>query len=534
MGIVIIFIAILFSIFSTAVMSYIAMANPIGPWIELILVLLATLIFRFILCYKLPYKLKNGIGLTTAAGGISGITATVCGFSFPILYFLNKEIFNSWLSNPVHFCALLGGLVIAAGGFGFLIANILEKRFLEDSDRMPFPIGKMVSKMISAQNSARKAIELAIGSLLAFIFGFANFYKIIPNSLTLFRNISLGFIRIPGISINLSLLPVFVAIGFVAGKILTIPLIVGMISKLFLLNPLHKYWFSSLSSYEFTFAFLSGIVIQGVSLSFLRLPHVIISAFKRIKKGEKNKDGIIKFFKNIGNDIYSWIGIISFITFLIAYFSYFNFSLLSQLYLFSFTFICVYQLLIIGGKIGLAPMNRFSVFVMLPGIFIFSYNSVQIALVSTFVGLAGGVAVDAMFGRKMAQLSGIENKKVRIMQLVGLFVTAISIGVIFWFLINHFGLGSSELIAQRAQARALLVSPFSFNYYVIALGILFGFILKKLRVSAMLVFTGIIFKVGFSLMLITGGLLTYLTKDKEAYDPFWSGMFAAGSLWIKL
>jgi len=48
----------------------------------------------------------------------------------------------------------------------------------------------------------------------------------------------------------------------------------------------------------------------------------------------------------------------------------------------------------------------------------------------------------------------------------------------------------------------------------------------------MLVFTGIIFKVGFSLMLITGGLLTYLTKDKEAYDPFWSGMFAAGSLWI--
>ena len=46
MEIITILISILLSLFSTAVMSYIAMATPIGPWIAPTLVLFALLLFR--------------------------------------------------------------------------------------------------------------------------------------------------------------------------------------------------------------------------------------------------------------------------------------------------------------------------------------------------------------------------------------------------------------------------------------------------------------------------------------------------------
>jgi hypothetical protein len=36
----------------------------------------------------------------------------------------------------------------------------------------------------------------------------------------------------------------------------------------------------------------------------------------------------------------------------------------------------------------------------------------------------------------------------------------------------------------------------------------------------------------WSLTLVIAGLSTYLFKNKEEQYPFWSGIFAANSLWI--
>ncbi|MGE0207087.1 MAG: hypothetical protein AB7R69_04550, partial [Candidatus Babeliales bacterium] len=67
-NLLIVFVIIVSSIFSTLVMSYIAMASGIGPWIETTLVLFSMLFFiiaaRFI---ALPYV--ESIGLSTSAGG---------------------------------------------------------------------------------------------------------------------------------------------------------------------------------------------------------------------------------------------------------------------------------------------------------------------------------------------------------------------------------------------------------------------------------------------------------------------------------
>jgi len=129
----------------------------------------------------------------------------------------------------------------------------------------------------------------------------------------------------------------------------------------------------------------------------------------------------------------------------------------AQIYLIVLTLIYTYQIVTIAGKIGLALLGRFATFVMVPAMFLFNVDAVQLVFIATFVEVCGGVATDILFGRKMARLSSIDQAQIKRYQYLGLVVSALSVGVIFWLLINQLHLGSSQLFAQRAQARQLLI-----------------------------------------------------------------------------
>jgi len=217
---------------------------------------------------------------------------------------------------------------------------------------------------------------------------------------------------------------------------------------------------------------------------------------------------------------------------LVAFLTYFEFSVLMQIYLIVFSYVCTYQMVLIGGKIGLAQLGRFATFVMVPAMFIFNLSVVQVVIISTFVEICGGVATDTLFGRKIAHMANIERKKMQRYQYLGLLISAFSIGVIFWLLINHFGLGTTDLFAGRAQARKLLIEVKSFDYYILIIGLVFGFILKVIKLNPMLVLGGLLMPLNISVGLIVGGLCTLLVRDKQEWYPFWSGIFAANSVWM--
>ena len=71
-----------------------------------------------------------------------------------------------------------------------------------------------------------------------------------------------------------------------------------------------------------------------------------------------------------------------------------------------------------------------------------------------------------------------------------------------------------------------------FNYIVLGLGFLFGFVLKRVRLNPLLVLGGLLMPLNITIGLVIGGMATLLVKDKEEYFPFWSGVFAANSLWM--
>jgi hypothetical protein len=524
-----ILVSVLLSIFSTAVMSYIAMATPIGPWIAPTLVLLAIILMRAL---GSRGSLDSQIAYATVSGSVGGILATACGFSFPALYFIDPILFESWLKYPGYFCIILGFLSFLAGWFGIWIANGVEQKLIVQ-EQLPFPIGQLVQKMIAAHNNITKAYELLIGFLSTALFcvmqdGTRFFKGLLPKSLPLLTAQSFSVFTIP--SINFDLWPLLWAIGFVTGHVVAFPLVVGALVKIFFMEPINKIWFSSLPSIEFVLAFCGGLVLSGAALGCIETPQSLYKAIRRMLKGTATHSTSLR--AKIAMQRLLVAECVMLIIPLMLFLSYMGLTLIVQLYLILFTWICSYQMVLVAGKIGLAQLGRYATFVMVPALFLFDLKPQHLILIATFVELSGGIATDILFGRKLAHDAHLSLSTIRFYQYFGLLISSLTVGIVFWLFINHFTLGSAELFAYKAQSRALLLNVQQFNYIVLFIGFCFGLGLKWLKMNPALVLGGLLMPMNISLGLIAGGFLSYLVKEKEEWYPFWSGVFASNSLWM--
>ncbi len=521
--------AIILATFATAVMSYISMATPIGPWIAPTVVLISMLVLK-LFSLKQP---SHAVAFITISSSIGGILATACGFSYPTLYFLEPVLFEGWLSDPVYFCAILSGLSLVAGAFGLFIAHLFEHRLIVE-DQLSFPIGQLVYKMIAVGDQIKKAYELMAGFVMTFFFcllqdGLMSMNGVVPKAITLVPALTWRVISFP--LIRFDLWPMLWAIGFVTGHVIAIPLAVGAVTKIFLVDTVYAAWFTHLSAIEFSMTFCSGMVLYGLLMSFIPVPSMIFKGLSWLKK-----HGIYPV--NRSSESLTDSSILAVGGLIIAggglFLHYFNFSMLSIAFLFIASFACIYQIMVIAGKIGLAPLGRFATFVMIPALLLFGLDMIQTVFVATFVEICGGVAADVLFGRKIAHLMQLDRKKVVAYQVLGLVVSSLVVGVVFFFLIKHFGLGSSQLFAYKSQSRALQIAVKQFDYWGLALGALFSAILKYLKINPMLVLGGLLMPINISIGLVFGGLLTAFVKNREQWEPFWSGVFASNSIWMLL
>lgn len=524
-----IIISILLSIFSTTVMSYIAMATPIGPWIAPTVILCALLVYPYwyqgkILQYALTY--------TVTCASVGGILATAYGFTFPTLYFLDAVYFNQLLAQPVYFCGICTVFAGIAGWYGMWMAQCMQRMILTQ-ENIPFPIAQLMHKMIVAQRELKKAYELAAGFVITSLFcilqdGIGFIVGIIPKTVIFCSSMQCTYLSLPVMGFDLW--PMLWAIGFVTGYVIVMPLLIGSLSLLFFVRPMHDLFFFNMSQTDFTVAFCSGIVVSGALLAcipkhIMHRWHILYAYIIDARRLPwSNRISICD--KSI---IYE--GILLFPC-LITILWYAGFSLLEQCYLLLAIVVCTYQIIMIAGKIGLAQLGRFATFVLLPALCIWNLDALRITVIVLFVEVAAGVAVDVLCGKKMAASVGADLHKVSWYQYLGLLVSSLVIGVIFWLLITHLGLGSPELFAQRAQTRALLVHAKQFDMFVLVLGILFGFALKYVRLNPMLVLGGILMPLNLSLGLVFGGLLACVSSDAQRWFALWSGVFAANSLWM--
>ena len=520
MNIVTIALTILFSVFSSFVMSYIALATMIGPWMGPTLVVIGLVLSSC--CRAItPAALLPAV----SAGALGGIIATCISFSFPTYYFIDKDFFIAWTQSPVSFISVVALLSIVAGLCAFVLVHFLKKTLLEEQN-LPFPIGKLVYDIafLSEQKDSKKQLLVGfLGTLLyAIVNGIAklkiNFYK---GFLTLFKSFSVGPCIVPALKFDMDLIPMFVSIGFIAGHLMTIPLLLGACARITVVDILHSYWFSAMPESDFMLAFCSGIVVIGALISVIETPKKI---WLFLVDSNKKRTGTFSL-----QSLFTWHSLI--VLFLIhTLLFYFNFSFISQVYVLLFTALCTYQLVVIAGKTGMALLGRFATFIMVPGIFLFRFTGLQATVVATFVELCGGIATELLFGFKSGQLAQLNDKKIMKYQLLGLVVGSVAVAVAFWFLVTHFQLGSDQLFAQRAQGRALLIQAGTFDYKVLLLGALFGLVLHAAHINAMLVLGGLLMSLSMIIPLVIGGALAFYVQRKERFEPLCAGIYATNSL----
>lgn len=497
------------------------MAVMIGPWVHSIIVILVSLILSIFGARITQAKRVQSIVLVTAGASIGGILATGFGFAFPTLYFLQSALFNEWLAAPLYFVGVMAALAFVSGALGLLIADFFEHKLIT-VDKLPFPVGEVSYKLITMQESLTQTYQLIAGAVSSGFYSLVMWGLSVSQKITILSPLDVYGLRIPAIGIPTNEFPLLLSIGFIAGNMVVVPMAIGIATKIVLINPSHHYFFSYLSANDFSFAFVSGMVVYGAFMSLLELPKFfkgLLNKARGLRQSNVN-------FKS-GINYIEWAFVLVCV---IGFLSYFKFSFVSQLYLILFTAACTYQLIIIGGEIGLAPVARFATFVMMPAIFLFAPDYTQLTILSTFVEVCGGVAVDVLFGRKLGQLSEVARAKIKQFQWLGLIVSSLSVGCVFLVLIKKFGLGTDALLAQRSQTRALTIQFQNFDFYAMIFGALYGSILKEFKVSPIMVLGGILMPMEWALSLVIGGGIASLMSNAKEYQSFWSGVFAVNSI----
>jgi uncharacterized oligopeptide transporter (OPT) family protein len=509
-------------------MSYITLATPIGPWMGPTLALMGTVLLQ---AFGKRIS-RDQMLFAVISGSLGGILATALSFSFPTLYFLNPTLFNQWMSQPVSAVGALTAICILAGGLGLWVAYLFEESLL-NKEELTFPVGKLVYEIASASDQKSNSKQLMGGFFTTLTYCFiqaSTWFKstIAVSPLTVISKTKfLNIFTIPALQFDLGLMPMLWSIGFIAGHNITIPLLAGALIRIFCADLLHAHYFSYLSHSEFLLAFCSGMVLFGAVMSLLVMPQRIWRFFTGSKTKTITNASLKKYITK--RSVISIIGVAGcFFTVL----SYFKLSLLAQIYIIVCSALCAYQIAVIAGKIGMAYLGRFATFVMVPGMLLFGLNAMQVTILAAFVQICGGVATEILFGLKTAQLANLNKKETKAYQVVGLIICSITVSIVFWLLVTNFKLGSPQLFAQRGQTRALLVQAGNFDYYVLALGAFFGFVLKRFKLSPMLVLGGLLMSLPLTLGLVSGGLSTFLVKKKQKWEPLCSGMYAANSLWM--
>ena len=543
MNIWLIFLSVLFTFFSTIVLLYISMATMIGPWVAPTLVLLTAVIFKLVRSKKSKSERHQDIVLVQTVGSVGGLVATGVGFTLPTLYFLDPVQFNRWMGMPFVFSGVIAAACLAAGGFGIWLGDAFSNKMIK-KDNLSFPVSSLIKETILASSDGKKSKELFYGFAAS---GLACFLrdKLLPvKDLFVLK----GFF---GNALNISITPMFWAVGFIVGPAIAMPLLVGMLSKYAVVAPLfhHGDWlpfrlFPVMDIKTLTFAFSAGLAVSELIFGLLKYPKIIWNNVK-FYSGFKIKEKF-SFIKNLFSkkEDSEFVGLsksqarlkkleaVLIIASVFAFLSFLRFPILAQILIVSTTVLATYQISFLGAKIGLVQFGRFATFIMIPTMLLFKLTALQITMLCVFVAISGAAASDLLFDYKIGQFFDISFKRIKKYQWLGLISTAACLGFFLWVLFTNLQLGTVELFAQRGMNRALLIQSVGFNLTVVGLGVLYGFLLKKLRVNPTMVFGGLLMPNSLTIGLVIGALGSMLSKKRMEQFPFFSGVFSGESVFL--
>lgn len=542
MSLFVILSSVIFTILSAAILSYISIVTMLGPWMAPTIALICGSLLRLISKNEGSGDMNRRVAVIQAVAAGGGTIAVGVGFALPMLFFLDASAFSILLANPLSFALKLGILCLCAGGFGILLGSSFAKSFLE-TQALPFPSSRLTYNVITApsQKGPMRALFSGFFGTAFFCFlrdGLLSFKGLFPKIITLFPTTF-------GQEFSIALWPMLWALGFTAGIKIVGALLVGMMSKYILIEPLF-YGASflcnsstSLTKEGLVTGLCCGLVIAEIIMGLwgmfrkkpLSRPNTTseTSIHKYISKAVDLIQRIIRDVKLATIAITLTVGSASA---LILIFS--GFSPVAAITFLTFTTAATYYICLISGHIGLVQFGRFSTFIMIPMMLLFTLSPLHITMICLFFHICAATASDYLFDIKIFSMGNFSKKNLELMQWIGLLITACSLGLILWLLFTNFQLGSPELFAQRGKSKALLVQTLRFDPVILIIGFCYGFLLKKFKISPTMVLGGLLMPNSLVISLVMGAMMTKITKNTEKFMPLCAGVFASESLWIML
>lgn len=518
-------LSIFFTILAAATLAYVSMMTMIGPWFAPTIVLIGGVITRKMYPNLPHHATEYSIAALQAIAAGGGTIAVGIGFALPMLYFLDPFLFLYLIEHPLLFITHLSCTILCAGAMGIFIGSKLAPLLIHKQE-LPFPSSKITLSLIqthqgSHQNNLLYWGFLSTGTLCIMRDGIVGWFKnIIPQTLSL--------PLVPGHEISFSLSPMLVAIGFSAGHHIALPLVVGVTSKMLICGILDHRGFSSNSGLPNTMlGFCSGLVIAELAYSILIGNRISVQNIRSVASRL-----LTPYQKAYHLQLRSyWHGLLIFsISALFLWQAQFPLSAIILFLL--LTCVATYYICVVSGHIGMVQFGRFSTFIMVPMSLLFSLSSLQITLICLFFHICAACASDYLFDYNIFFLGNYPKKNLVLYQIVGLVITALCLGVIFWLLFTTFQLGGPELFAQRGQTKALLLQSLNFDLFILVIGMSVGLLLKKLKISPTMTLGGILMPSSLVFSLLAGAFINFLIKDKGRYTPLCAGILTAESLWV--
>ncbi|MGB8468454.1 MAG: hypothetical protein WCE21_05645 [Candidatus Babeliales bacterium] len=464
----------LLTILATTIMSYVSLITPVGPWIAPILIVCARMLMQWhVRCNE---SRVATVGYAVAGASAGGIIATACAFSLPAFYYNDPTLVTQLMAQPVLLWGLLVALIGCAAFIGYVCAQWYEST---DAVRtLPFALSKLHATMIHDAWSPMQIRRGIIGSVL-----------MVTGELTrMLLCVQVSPLRSTGV-----LFPIVIAVGYVAGHLLLVPVAVGLSMKLVMqLNGVE----SALMSVG------AGMVIAATVQTMGAMLFTMVGGIKKVRYLN-----FVHYLRKVcvANVMHGALGVLLCVPVL------FGGTLMQAAYVVGATGIAAYCLVTIAGAAGVAPLGRFATFAMVPAVLLFSFTQVQGLLVAVWIEIVGGVCADLMISRKMGQLLTLDATRVKQYQVWGLCLSVLCMATLCVLLPASLGIDTIAAYASRARARALLVQAPAYALQPVHAvgGFLWGIVLHMMRVNVLLAFSGLLMPVASSVGLLLGSCGAY-------------------------
>lgn len=526
-----------FAILASVVLLYISISSGIGPWIAPVIVLACAALGRVFGLFG--HQSSQRLALLQAMGAHVGLMAVAAGFTIPTYFFIDKTTFMDLvIEKPWAFCTRITLFFALWSIIGTFLGRVFAEHFLQDST-LKIPVADVVKTTINASGEKKEFESLLRGVGLG-----AGLCVIKEFLLARLASGFLSFVSIPFIGdmsvLVRALAPSIWAVGFIAGPAMAIAFFVGIVSKGLVLQPLHGIvtaWYPnySLSFDQYLVAVSSGLILTELFAGLVGLVVRGVIACKNMQAVGMMASGVDEFWKKVqqlcsnvhyellglglcmGLLFFWWVGISS--VWLLAYLTF-------------AVGISVYQMTLMAGQIGLVQFGRFATFVMLPALVFFSVTPLQAVIISAVVCVVGAATANMLFQFRLADEYSIPRSTMYKIQLISSLLGAVSIAIIFWLLCSHLTLGSKEFFAFRGYSRALLIQSFNFDMVSVAVGLIFGLVLRYFGAAPSMVLGGLLMPKELVIAFVVGAGIGYFIENPKKYMATASGVFAAEAVWV--